>query len=32
VPSADVLDRLSRIVSLLPADGATCTDRVGPSS
>ena len=32
VPSADVLDRLSRIVSLLPADGATCTDRVDPSS
>ena len=32
VPSADVLDRLSRIVSLLPTDGATCTDRVDPSS
>ncbi len=31
VSSADVLDRLSRIVSLLPADdGVTCTDRGRP--
>ena len=33
VPPADVLDGLSRIVSLLPADdGVTCTDRVDPGS
>ena len=29
VSSADVLDSLSRIVSLLPTDGATCTSRPG---
>jgi hypothetical protein len=28
VSSADVLDALSNIVSLLPADGSQCTDRV----
>ena len=33
VSSADVLDALSRIVSLLPADdGVTCTDRVDAGS